>query len=371
MAMQDALHEFNLVTRSEEQIHIRIAASLGEVRVTRTDIFGEPVNVTSRIEGITPADEIYFSEAVYLAMNKAEVPAIEVGLHDLKGISKPVRIFAIPRFVENRLVPTSQTVPNDPDGLSFPYGGMHLASGSVSTSWMHRITTEGKRFVPDRAAQPFLGIASIVLLGLGLFLLWPFNLGPVGQSSEQIGLNRIIGNSDARQRIQASMTAPILSSDDRAGIKFNHTNGEPEAANKKEEVVMLETVPANTPTQLPTSTPVPTFIPKIAPTLAPVASPIPVLIETSKPLAKTSSSSQSSQSQQPKKSQITNILQAKQAYRAGKIDKAAYRSIVDRLENQLDEQVRAAKLAYKAGKFSKDVLRQKIIALKIRYIGSD
>jgi len=96
MAMQDAIHEYNIRAVAGEDIHVRVAASLGEVRVTKGDIFGEPVNVTSRIEGITPADEIYFSEAVYLAMNKAEVPAVEIGLKELKGISKPVRIFAIP-----------------------------------------------------------------------------------------------------------------------------------------------------------------------------------------------------------------------------------------------------------------------------------
>ncbi len=56
MAMQDAMHEYNLSSKVDEQIHIRVAASLGEVRVTKSDIFGEPVNVTSRIEGITPAD---------------------------------------------------------------------------------------------------------------------------------------------------------------------------------------------------------------------------------------------------------------------------------------------------------------------------
>ncbi|MFV1993546.1 MAG: adenylate/guanylate cyclase domain-containing protein, partial [Acidiferrobacterales bacterium] len=70
MAMQDALFEYNRDIPDQRQIHIRVAASLGEVRITRNDIFGEPVNTTSRIEGVTPKDEIYFSEAIYMAMNK-------------------------------------------------------------------------------------------------------------------------------------------------------------------------------------------------------------------------------------------------------------------------------------------------------------
>lgn len=74
MAMQDALYEYNRTVPKERQIHLRIGASLGEVRVARNDVFGEPVNLTRRIADLAPADEIYLSEALFMAMNKAEVP---------------------------------------------------------------------------------------------------------------------------------------------------------------------------------------------------------------------------------------------------------------------------------------------------------
>ncbi len=105
MAMQDALYEHNRNLPEAKQIHIRVAASLGEVRISGKDIFGEPVNVISRIEGITPADEIYLSDAIYMAMNKAEVPCQEVGNQKLKGVVGDVRIFNIPRFSTLQLVP--------------------------------------------------------------------------------------------------------------------------------------------------------------------------------------------------------------------------------------------------------------------------
>src|SRR5713226_5892870 len=129
MAMQDALFEYNRNTK-DEQIHIRIAASLGEVRVTSNDIFGEPVNTTSRIENITPADEIYFSEAIHMAMNKAEVPSQEVGWKELKGISNPIRIFEIPRFSTPRLVPQDVMAAEDMSELVYPFGGAHLGHSS-------------------------------------------------------------------------------------------------------------------------------------------------------------------------------------------------------------------------------------------------
>jgi class 3 adenylate cyclase len=134
MALQDAMHGYNLSAPEGEKIHIRVAANLGEVRVTKNDIFGEPVNVASRIEGVAPADEIYLSEAVYMAMNKAEVPAVEVGSKELAGVPHPVRLYNIPRFSTHRLV--SEYADNEEQGseLLYPYGGMHYQTRSGALS---------------------------------------------------------------------------------------------------------------------------------------------------------------------------------------------------------------------------------------------
>ena len=145
MAMQDALFEFNRNSTKEQQIHIRVAASLGEVRVTRNDVFGEAVNITSRIEGITPPDEIYMSEAVYMAMNKAEVPSQEVGRRELKGITGTVRIFNIPRFSTPRLVPQDVMAAEDMSDLVYPYGGAHLTTQEGDNGFFKRLNIRPSR----------------------------------------------------------------------------------------------------------------------------------------------------------------------------------------------------------------------------------
>ena len=135
MALQDAMHEYNLNAPEDKRIHIRVAANLGEVRITKNDIFGEPVNVASRIEGVAPADEIYLSEAVYMAMNKAEVPAQEVGFKELKGIPQAIRLYSIPRFATPRLIPESVATSGEQGSeLMFPYGGMHHRMPQSSSS---------------------------------------------------------------------------------------------------------------------------------------------------------------------------------------------------------------------------------------------
>ncbi len=178
MAMQDALFDYNRRLPSEKQIHIRVAASLGEVRVVKEDIFGDAVNVTSRIESITPSDEIFFSEAIYLAMNKAEVPAKEVGLKKLKGISSEIRVYQIPRFATVVLVPQNVMGSEDIGELTYPYGGAHFRGLPLSSSAIVRTITSLGEVLSDilshRYAKLGLLVASALLVvALVVPRFWP------------------------------------------------------------------------------------------------------------------------------------------------------------------------------------------------------
>ncbi|MCY1077582.1 adenylate/guanylate cyclase domain-containing protein [Archangium lansingense] len=97
MAIQDRLWQYNRSAQEAERLDVRVAINVGEVRVESNDVFGEPVNIASRVESIAEAGEVYFTEAVYLAMNKAEVPSHEVGAFELKGIPGKIRVFRVPR----------------------------------------------------------------------------------------------------------------------------------------------------------------------------------------------------------------------------------------------------------------------------------
>lgn len=129
MAMQDALAEYNTTQPENARIQIRVSINVGEVRVDGHDVFGEAVNVASRVENITPKNEIYFTEAVYLSMNKAEVPSEPLGEFKLKGIPEPVRLYRVPVHTLNRLMPVGDL--NLSEG-EFPYGGMHRMNPDTS-----------------------------------------------------------------------------------------------------------------------------------------------------------------------------------------------------------------------------------------------
>lgn len=93
LAVQDALWKYNRNASADEQLNVRVAINVGEVRLEGNDVFGEPVNIAARVEGLAEAGEVTFTESVYLSMNRAEVPTEEIGRYELKGIPETVRLF--------------------------------------------------------------------------------------------------------------------------------------------------------------------------------------------------------------------------------------------------------------------------------------
>ena len=65
VAMQRNLAERNRDRAPADKIHVRVAVNVGLALLKGNDVFGDVVNVTSRIEGVTDADEIAISPSVY------------------------------------------------------------------------------------------------------------------------------------------------------------------------------------------------------------------------------------------------------------------------------------------------------------------
>ena len=98
--MQYVLRGYNKARPESDQIHVRIAINSGEVQIAGDgDVFGEAVNLTARLAGVTEADQIYLTEQVCLIMNRNEVPeTLAVKKFSFKGIVGDVTVY---RVVQN------------------------------------------------------------------------------------------------------------------------------------------------------------------------------------------------------------------------------------------------------------------------------
>ncbi|MDO8804232.1 MAG: adenylate/guanylate cyclase domain-containing protein [Elusimicrobiota bacterium] len=98
--VQTVLRAHNEGKTPAEKIEIRIAINSGEVAIHDDgDIYGDAVNITSRLESIAEAGEVFFTESVYLSMNKTEVPSSEIGYRQFKGIPEKIKVFRVLREV--------------------------------------------------------------------------------------------------------------------------------------------------------------------------------------------------------------------------------------------------------------------------------
>ncbi len=338
MAMQDAMHQRNLQVPDDDPIHIRVAANLGEVRVTRNDIFGEPVNIAARIEGETPADEIYLSEAVFMAMNKAEVPAQEVGYFNLKGVDQQVKLYSIPRFATHRLVPQNMNPAEQGSELLFPYGGMHLAEVQ-ETAATRRLLVGGS------------AVAAVLLLVAVALGLWRYyRPQPAALASPTPAPSTAPATTSATTAAPASTPTqtPTL-----AATPPTPPVAEQPAPSEQQQAVVpapQTTVPAPQTATLET----PPAAPEKTPAQSKPRSKAPVAKATPKPKP------------QPR---LTTISDAKRAYRNGQLSRDEYRRIARSREETYDERVRQLKLDYRAERISRSEYNARVNALKRQYIG--
>ncbi len=78
-----------------ECVEVRVAIHSGEIEEVPGDVLGDAVNTASRVEDVTEIGEVYFTESVFMIMNRNEVPSCEVGERLLKGLSAPVRLYRV------------------------------------------------------------------------------------------------------------------------------------------------------------------------------------------------------------------------------------------------------------------------------------
>jgi adenylate cyclase len=94
--IQRATREFNITLPSEKRIHLRVGIHLGDVVEKEGDIFGDAVNVASRIEPLAEDGGVCLTHQVYDQIeSKFELPMVSLGPKALKNVSAPIEVYRI------------------------------------------------------------------------------------------------------------------------------------------------------------------------------------------------------------------------------------------------------------------------------------
>ncbi len=173
--IQTALHERNLASPGSRRVDVRVGLHVGDVVHRDGDIFGDGVNITSRVETLAPPGGIVLTTAIRdQVWNKIEAPLISLGYHDLKNLRQSIEVLRIvlpweepaaaratsgtsPRIAPNRsrvaVLPLT-CIGNDPENTYFTDGmteeliyalskvhGMHVISQTSVMTYKTRPRT--------------------------------------------------------------------------------------------------------------------------------------------------------------------------------------------------------------------------------------
>lgn len=95
-ALQREISEQEAATPEDRRIAYRIGINLGDIIIDGDDIFGDGVNIASRLEGLAEPGGIRISEAVFNSVRgKLELGFVDLGPQKVKNLSEPVPTYQV------------------------------------------------------------------------------------------------------------------------------------------------------------------------------------------------------------------------------------------------------------------------------------
>ena len=94
--VQRTTREYNFALPYDRSIHLRVGVHLGDVIESAGDVFGDAVNIASRIETLAEDGGVCITRQVYdQVQNKFELPFKSLGPRSLKNVNLPIEVYRI------------------------------------------------------------------------------------------------------------------------------------------------------------------------------------------------------------------------------------------------------------------------------------
>lgn len=212
--------EMQLAFRKEKlQIPMRVGIHSGDIIVTDQDIIGDAVNIAARIESLAKIGSVYISEKVYDEIkNQAELFTTSMGVHTLKNVTKPMKIYTVFNHELGNIDRSITQVVEDSGGRSFLKWGTIAAAVISLVIFTYSSGFFNRKSAPDSIAE--IADKSIAVL--------PFK----NESSDSLNLYFVNGLMEsALNKLQKIGDLRVIS---RTSVeKYRNTNkGIPEIADE-------------------------------------------------------------------------------------------------------------------------------------------
>jgi len=150
IAMQEALR-FMQLGRGDDRLAIRIIITLGDIAAQDDDFMGEAFALATRVEAITPPDEIYLTAAARLALTSgAEIQTALVEMFAFKGFAEAMPVYRVLQRHRTRTIADTYILYLDLNGFG------RILDAAPSGSTVEHIL-DALEALTQEAAQEFAG----------------------------------------------------------------------------------------------------------------------------------------------------------------------------------------------------------------------
>jgi TolB-like protein/class 3 adenylate cyclase/tetratricopeptide (TPR) repeat protein len=198
--LQTDLHE-------DPAVPVRIGVHMGDVLLHEGNVFGDVVNIASRIQALAPSGGIYVSEMVSLNItNKTGLETVFVLEQELKNIKDPVRIFEL-------LTPFSKPVV--PKIAAVKAAARIIPENSIAVlPFANMSSDQQQEYFSDGLTEDIITqlskIKSLKVISRTSVMQYKNNPKPVTEISKELGVAFILEGSVQRNGQQVRITAQLI-----------------------------------------------------------------------------------------------------------------------------------------------------------------
>jgi TolB-like protein len=236
--LQKTATERNQSLRSADQAVFRIGVHAGDIIEDDNDIFGDGVNIASRLEGIAAPGSIAISAKVFEDVDgRLDLAFKDRGLQTLKNIQRPLKVFEIE--IGAAAVP-QRPQPDLPDKPSIAILPLQTFSGNVDDEFLADGLTEDLTTALSSVPWLFVIARNSAFTYKGLAM-------DIRRISQELGVKYIVEGSVQRSGNRIRISAQLADATDGKHIWADRYDGQLEDVFDLQDRIVSEVVRAVAP----------------------------------------------------------------------------------------------------------------------------
>lgn len=188
-------------------VPVRIGIHMGDVLLQNGNVFGDVVNIASRIQALAPAGGIYISEMVFLNIaNKTGLDSIFIKEQSLKNVKDPVRIYEVLTEFSKPIIPS---LPAAKPSVR------RIADNSIAVLPFSNMSSDHEQeYFSDGLTEDIITqlskIKSLKVISRTSVMQYKKNPKPITEIGNELGVAVILEGSVQRYGEQVRITAQLI-----------------------------------------------------------------------------------------------------------------------------------------------------------------